>query len=635
MSEQNQVPGVEPIDSDFHSGDEGGLRAPPGLGFGGKTWWWFHILILVNLARLRFVLILLAIGLVIVKWDWLTARYEKWTRSSAGETAVSSDFEYFCPMHPTVVRDNAKDQCPICFMPLSKRKKGEGKDEALPAGIVSRVQLSPYRVVLAGIKTWKVDYLPLNKEIATVGYVEFNEREMKQVAARVKGRLDKLFVNQTGEMVHAGDELASLYSPELVVTVQNLLQAKRTNSTEDFRNSRERLQLWGISDDQINEIVTTGKANTHLKIRSPINGHVIKKYVREGQYVDEGMPLYDLADLSTVWIQAQVYEEEMAFFQGEHSFQKDQRPKEGLPVFATTVAFPNKIFHGNLSFVHPHVDQETRTLTVRFELNNPDHQLRPGTSATVTMKLPPKRLPILFRTISEDWTKHATVATAVQDLWGTGGTIQPMPMETLVQEAGRFALLNRGLVLAVPESAVIDTGTQRIVYREESPAVFEGVQVELGPRMTGSDWVTYYPVLGGLEAGDRVATAGSFLIDAETRLNPAAGSIYFGGTGSTKGNQSSGSPIRPSTPEDVGSKIKANLAKLPTDADKRLARLQEFCPVLKDSRLGSMGVPVKVTIEDRPVFLCCKTCTKDALANPKETLALAVKLQQRKRSSGN
>ena len=114
-------------------------------------------------------------------------------------------------------------------------------------------------------------------------------------------------------MVAAGDVLASLYSPGLNVTVQNLVDAQRNNSTELLRRARNRLQLLGISDDQIDEILASGKANTHLKIRSPISGHVIKKYIREGQYVDEGMPLYEIVDLSTVWIQAQVYEDDMSF----------------------------------------------------------------------------------------------------------------------------------------------------------------------------------------------------------------------------------------------------------------------------------------------------------------------------------
>src|SRR6266542_2450600 len=126
--------------------DEGGLHAPRGLTFGQKLWWWFDFLILVNLARLRFVAILIVIGLVVLKWDVLTAYYERWTRPESSKTAAS-DYEFYCPMHPTVIRDNPKEKCPICFMPLSKRKKGESTEEALPPGVVNRLQLSPYRVV--------------------------------------------------------------------------------------------------------------------------------------------------------------------------------------------------------------------------------------------------------------------------------------------------------------------------------------------------------------------------------------------------------------------------------------------------------------------------------------------------------
>src|SRR5262245_51669928 len=103
---------------------EGGLHAPPEYGPLRKLWWWFDFLILVKLARLRFIGILAAIGLVIVYWDTLAAYYDKWTRPAHVEQAAESDVEYFCPMHPTVIRDNPKEKCPICFMPLSKRKKG-------------------------------------------------------------------------------------------------------------------------------------------------------------------------------------------------------------------------------------------------------------------------------------------------------------------------------------------------------------------------------------------------------------------------------------------------------------------------------------------------------------------------------
>jgi len=544
---------------------EGGLRAPAHYGPLRKLWWWFDFIILVKLARLRFIGILVAIGLVIVFWDTLFAYYDKCTRSAGKEQVASSDHEWFCPMHPSVIRDNSKDKCPICFMPLSKRKKGQATDEALPPGIVNRVQLSPYRVVLAGIQTWTVEYVPLTKKITTVGSVEFDERLQKQVAARVKGRIDTLFVNQTGEMVRAGDVLASIYSPDLVVAVQSLLNAHNNRNEVSLRLNREKLQLLDIDDNQMDEILRTGKANTHLKIRSPIDGHVLKKYVKEGQYVDEGMPLYDVADLSTVWIQAQIYEEDLAFLPPQERFHKKTPDKKGgLPITATTRAYPNERFDGTLTFVYPHVDQDSRTVTVRFELDNPGHKLYPGTSATVELDVLPKQLSILAKTPS--------------------------------------AQLEKGRVLAVPESAVIDTGSQQIVYREASPGEYEGVKVALGPRMVGPEGVPFFPVLSGLESGNRVVTAGSFLVDAETRLNPAAGSIYFGGSGLNKPGQSSS--VRPSTPDDEEAKVKANIARLTTEADRRAATAQHFCAIRQDTRLGAMGTPFKVMLKGQPVFLC-------------------------------
>ena len=157
---------------------EGGLRPPPGLGFWGRVWWWFHFAILVKLARLRFIAILVAIGAVIVYWETLHAYYERWTRPFVGqEQMVSANTEFWCPMHPTIIREKP-DKCPICAMPLSKRKKGESSDATLPPGILSRVQLTPVKVVQAGLQLVEVGYLPLVKEIKTVGFVEFNEEKL-------------------------------------------------------------------------------------------------------------------------------------------------------------------------------------------------------------------------------------------------------------------------------------------------------------------------------------------------------------------------------------------------------------------------------------------------------------------------
>ncbi len=586
--------------------DEGGLRAPPHLKGWRKAWWWFDFIILVKLARLRFVAVLVAIGAGITQWDMLVAHYEKLTRPVGDTAHVVGDVEWFCPMHPSVVRDNGQDKCPVCFMPLSKRKKGAASDEALPAGVVSRVQLSPYRVVLAGVQTWPVAYVSLTKQITAVGYVDFNERGFKTVSARVKGRIDSLISSETGKLVASGDELASIYSPELNVTVQTLVDAQKRNNADLLKSSRNRLHLLDISDEQIDGILKTGVSNTHLRIRSPISGHIVKKYVREGQYVDEGMPLYDIADLSSVWIQAQVYEHDFRFLPAE---QHGDVSAERLPVMAITQAFPDEPFHGFLSFIYPHVDQETRTVTVRFEIPNPGHKLRPGTTAEVLIEVPPARVPAIAR----------AVANNEEGEIGRGG------------EREKATRLERGEVLAVPEGSIIDTGRQKIVYRQVLPGEFEGVLVQLGPRMVGPNDVTFFPVLSGLVAGELIVTSGSFLVDAETRLNPAAGSIYVGG--SSGGGSTPSKSVRPSTPEDANAKIDLALAKLSPD-DRKLAASQKYCPVLTESRLGSMGVPIKVLVKDQPVFVCCSGCTKQAAKEADATLKKVANLRAGKKPAG-
>lgn len=563
--------------------DEGGLRPPDHLHGWRRWWWWFDFLILVKLARLRFVAILVVIGLVITKWDLLVSYYEKWTRPAGVEASGDPTSEWFCPMHPAVVRDNPKEKCPICFMPLSKRKKGAAQAEALGPGVVNRVQLSPYRVVLAGAETTPVQTIPLSRSITAVGTVEFNERGQKVVAARVSGRIDKLLVNETGRLVKANEDLALLYSPDLLVTADNLIQAKNRKDDQAVSDAKERLRRLGIEDDQIDEILKSGKAPQQIAIRSPIAGHVIQKNVREGQYVKEGMTLYEVADLSTVWIQAQVYEDDMDLLPLGQAHELSREEADKIQVTARTRAFPNEAFTGRLAFIYPHLDENSRTVTIRLELENPQHKLRPGTTASVTLEIPASP-PGSFTGLTGDRKQN------------TGSA--------------------KGL-LAVPESAVIDTGSQKIVYRQAESGVFEGMLVELGPKMQSPEGLTYYPVVKGLSAGDRIVSSGSFLIDAETRLNPAAGSIYFGG--SSGGKDDANVAVRPTTPDDPDAKIKDSLAKLPA-AERALAESQRFCPVLTSSRLGSMGVPIKLTVKGQTVFVCCAGCRDEAIQEADRTL---------------
>src|SRR5215471_1303496 len=176
---------------------ENDISPPPQTGFLHKVWMGLMIL----QARLRFFIILAVIGGIALSWNSITARWEKWMRPAA---TAHSDNEYYCPMHPQIVRDKPGEKCPICGMPLSERKKGDGKSEELPTGVLSRVQLTRYREQLAGIETAEVTYRALTKEIRTVGFVEFDERQLRRISARVKGRIDKLYVNVTDQMVEAG-----------------------------------------------------------------------------------------------------------------------------------------------------------------------------------------------------------------------------------------------------------------------------------------------------------------------------------------------------------------------------------------------------------------------------------------------
>lgn len=517
-------------------------------------WQKFRLVVKVVELRLRFIALMAATGLVFAYWDTLWNYYEKWTRPPGERHVAASDVEYFCPMHPTVVQAEP-GSCPICGMPLSKRKKGE--KETLPPGVLARLSLPPERVAQAGVETVAVDYRPLAETVTTVGSVTFDERRLARISSKVRGmsRVEKLFVNFTGTTVKAGEPLAEIWSPELAVAIRELLISKQSQRERGQLKSaagrallggeasdlvalgREKLARWGFTPQQVDQILAAGKADYRVPILAPIGGIVVRKNVYEGQYVQEGDPLFEVADLSHVWIQAQVYEDQVGLV------------RVGQAVEATVEAYPGEVFRGTVAFRDPVLNPATRTLNVRYDLENPDGRLQPGMFATVTLKTPVAKTPAFANlaktrprsdlghraelTVEEQKTCLVTnaklgsmgdpvpIRLAGKKLWmccaGCEEKLKGAPDAYLA----KLAPPPQDGVLTVPESAVIDTGTRKVVFVEAEPGVFEGREVVLGPQ-SGD----VYPVLDGVSPGEKVAAAGSFLLDAETRLKASTGAAH-------------------------------------------------------------------------------------------------------------
>jgi Cu(I)/Ag(I) efflux system membrane fusion protein len=593
-----------------------------------SLWKKFRLVVKVVELRLRFVALMAITGLAFAYWDTLWNYYDKWMRPAAGKHAVVSGIEYYCPMHPQVVQDGP-GTCPICGMPLAKRKKGE--KATLPEGVLARVQLAPFQVKQAGIRTVAVGYAPLTETLTTVGTVEHDERRVAHIASKVPGksRVEKLYVNFEGINVQAGQPLAELYSPELYQATRELLISQRRaaeglrstpaarglgDPNELLRLSIDKLKLWGITQEQIDQMLRDGHADYRVPIYSPLGGgmiHVIQKNVVEGQYVEEGQPLFVVADLSHVWIRAKVYEDNIPLV------------RVGQEVEATVGSFPGEVFRGKVAFMFPHLDAATRTMDVRYDMDNPDHKLRPGMFATVRLKTPVAETPMfkdvrrapaspgaktvrLASLTAEDqkicpvtgaklgsmgepvpveiggrkvWTcckacppklkadpakylaklpppaAGAAVAPTVEDQKicpVTGAKLGSMGDPILVEVEGRkvwtcckacppklkaeparyLARLTpppQDEVLSVPELAVIDSGTRKVVFIETEPGIFDAREIVLGPRIGGR-----FPVLEGLAPGEKVAADGAFLIDAESRINPGAAPAESASGGPTK-----------------------------------------------------------------------------------------------------
>ena len=272
-------------------------------------------------------------------------------------------------------------------------KMGNAKDQAgLPTGPVgitqAAVTVSPSRQQLIGVKADTVQERTLETVIRTVGRVDYDERRIRQFNLRVSGWITDLFVDYTGKFVKQGDPLFTLYSPDLVSTQQEYLLAKRTlerveaspaahirtGAQAQVESARNRLLLWNLTEGQIVELDRRGKPQTGTTLYSPVDGVVIKKTALQGMYVTPEMNLYEIADLSTIWVYADIYEYELPMV------------KLGQEAAVTLASYPEKDFRGRIIYIYPYLNPETRTVKIRIEFSNSDGVLKPGMYGEVEIK---------------------------------------------------------------------------------------------------------------------------------------------------------------------------------------------------------------------------------------------------------
>ncbi len=306
------------------------------------------------------------------------------------EKAAEGKIQYTCPMHPFIIKDKP-GSCPICGMTLVPVKPaGAGQQGEQAPEMPGHVALSPSQMVMANVATVRVDSAPLDKEISAAGIVQYDQSRQSRVTAWVAGRIDRLYVDTVGSYVAKGRPVAEIYSPDLVAAQQEYLLALK--SREQFKGSsieaisqggdglvssaRQRLKLLGVKDHQIAALERSGQPNIKLSIYTPLSGIVIEKIVVQGQYVNVGDPLFNIADLSSVWVEAEVYESDFPSI------------KIGQKVDITSQSYPGRTFTGKVSFIYPFLDPKTRTIKVRVQIANPGLRLKPDMFVNVSLKMP-------------------------------------------------------------------------------------------------------------------------------------------------------------------------------------------------------------------------------------------------------
>ncbi len=419
------------------------------------------------------------IGITIVTglffgWLFFHGSDKETLTAGAGEEQVDEHSEeahqlWTCSMHPQIRLDHP-GKCPICGMDLIPVQEGDGSEAAISP---DEIQMTEAAMKIADIQSMVVKKSNPDKEVYLLGKVKPDERNIAELTARFGGRIEKLFVNFTGQDVRKGEKLATIYSPALITAQKELLEAEayKESNPDFYKAARNKLKLWDLSDEQIDNIEEKGEAQTYFNVLSPITGTVTRRNVSLGDYVKEGSALFQVIDLTKVWVMFEAYESDLPWI------------KTGDKVNFTIQSLPGKEFSGRINFIDPIIDPKTRIAQVRVEVRNPGQILKPEMFA------------------------NGVVTSSI---------------------AGN----NKDLM--IPKTAVLWTGKRAVVYvknQQREQPTFEYREIVLGPTAG-----KFYVVNDGLKEGEEIAINGVFKIDAAAQLAGKKSMMNpEGGAGSTGG----------------------------------------------------------------------------------------------------
>lgn len=287
--------------------------------------------------------------------------------SSKQEQTVSKEKDYWtCTMHPQVHSDRP-GACPICGMDLIKKVADEKEQISNDKDMADMITLSGKKQILANVSTVIVKKENLQEQVTAYSYLDFVENSRKTISARFNGRIEKLLVDKTGDYIKKGEPLFEIYSPDLVQAQNEYLIALNNSANPNslLKAAKKKLEIFGLTSEQINTLEITREINLTLTYYSPISGTVIDKKVQEGVYVNEGSAIYDVAELSTLWNIAEVNENKLS------------NVKIGSPVKLHLRAYAGEEFNGRVTFIYPVINSQTRTVKVRSEFSNSSDKLKP------------------------------------------------------------------------------------------------------------------------------------------------------------------------------------------------------------------------------------------------------------------